>query len=267
MISEGELRRVAGKARMGAGACELQYVILCAFDALTETEPLAGNFCLKGGTALRQLYFPDWRHSVDLDFSVLPALPPQQLREGLEAWFRKAGARHGLEMSLRDFHRANGAARARASYHGPLGHPGRLLLDVTLDEPVLLPPQKRPVIGTLFTSPRPLVLAYALEEILAEKLRSILQRGKARDYYDVWRLLGEKGETYDRAAARRLFFQKCNVKGLPDSSAAAFLDRTLLNGAAPYWSRDLAGQVTGAFPVWDDVVADLERLLPQFLAT
>jgi len=110
------------------------------------------------------------------------------------------------------------------------------------------------------------VLAYALEEILAEKLRSILQRGKARDYYDVWRLLGEKREAFDRAAARRLFFQKCNVKGLPEPSAAAFLDRTLLDGAASYWSRDLAGQVTGAFPAWEDVVADLERLLPQFLA-
>jgi predicted nucleotidyltransferase component of viral defense system len=160
-----------------------------------------------------------------------------------------------------------GWARAWASYRGPLGHPGRLLFDVTLDEPVLLPPQKRPVVGALFASPRPLVLTYALEEILAEKLRSILQRGKARDYYDVWRLLGEKGKTYDRPAARRLFLQKCDVKGLSEPSAAAFLDRTLLDGAAPFWSRDLTGQVTGAFPVWDDVVADLERLLPQFLAT
>jgi len=241
-------------------------VMLCAFDALAETKPLVESFCLKGGTALRQLYFPDWRHSVDLDFSILPAFPAQDLRTGLEAWFREADLRHGLQLSLRDFHRANGAARARASYRGPLGHPGRLLLDVTLDEPVLLPPQKRPVMGSLFDSPRPLVLAYVLEEILAEKLRSILQRGKARDYYDVWRLLGEKREAFDRATARRLFRQKCDVKGLLEPSAAAFLEPALLDGAAPYWSRDLAGQIAGALAAWDDVVADLGRLLPEFLA-
>ncbi len=32
-------------------------------------------------------------------------------------------------------------------------------------------------------------VVYSLEEILAEKIRSILQRGKSRDYYDVWMLL------------------------------------------------------------------------------
>ncbi|NOR47289.1 MAG: hypothetical protein GQ533_04495 [Methanosarcinaceae archaeon] len=32
----------------------------------------------------------------------------------------------------------------------------------------------------------------SLNITMVEKLRSILQRGKARDYYDVWRLLKEK---------------------------------------------------------------------------
>ena len=199
MIAERELRRLAGRVGLGVGQAEHEYVILCALDALSQTSPLSETFCLKGGTALRQLYFPDWRHSVDLDFSVLPFFPAQRLRAGLTVWFDQIDTLHGVQVSIRDLHQANGAARVRARFVGPLRHPNRLLLDITLDEPVLLPPRRRPVVTGLFGAPRPYVLAYALEEILAEKLRSILQRGKA--------------DVFDRQTARQVLSEKCQHRG------------------------------------------------------
>jgi predicted nucleotidyltransferase component of viral defense system len=57
------------------------------FPALAQTSPLSDTFCLKGGTALRLIYFDDWRHSVDLDVSVLPAFPSAELRKHVERWF------------------------------------------------------------------------------------------------------------------------------------------------------------------------------------
>jgi len=267
MITERELRRVAGRAGLGVGQAEYEYVILCALDALSQTHLLSETFCLKGGTALRQLYFHDWRHSVDLDFSVLPTFPAEHLRSGLTAWFEQVEQLHGVQVSLRDFHKADGAARVRARFVGPLRYPNRLLLDVTLDEPVLLPPQQRLVVSELFEDLYPHVLCYALEEILAEKLRSILQRGKARDYYDVWRLLREKPGTFDRQTARRVFSEKCAHKGLPGPPVGAFLSPTVLEEAAAYWSQDLNGQVPGAdLPAWDTVIADLRQLPADFLS-
>lgn len=267
MISERELRRVAGQAGMGVGQAEYEYVLLCALDGLSQTPPLAETFCLKGGTALRQLYFSDWRHSVDLDFSVLPAFEAEHLKSSLTMWFEQVEELHGIPVSLRDFHTANGAARVRAQFVGPLRHPNRLLLDVTLDEPVLLSPQRRPVVTDLFRAPRPHVLCYALEEILAEKLRSILQRGKARDYYDVWRLLKEKADSFDQQIARRVLQEKCKHKNLPDPSVEAFFDQATLEAAAAYWSQDLIGQVPdGNLPAWDTVTTDLRPLLTRFLA-
>ncbi len=267
MITERELRRVAGRAGLGVGQAEYEYVLLVALDALSRTSPLSETFCLKGGTALRQLYFPDWRHSVDLDFSVLPLFPPAHLRPGIMEWFEQLEAIHGVQVSLRDLHQVNGAARVRARFIGPLRHPNRLLLDITLDEPVLLPPGRRPVVTGLFLEPRPHVLVYALEEILAEKLRSILQRGKARDYYDVWRLLRDKADAFDRQAARRVLKEKCQHKGLPAPSAEAFLSPPLLEGASAFWSQDLIGQVPAQdLPSWDMVTADLSRLLTYFFS-
>lgn len=267
MIGERELRRIAGHAGLGVGQCEHEYVMLCAIDALSRTEALADTFCLKGGTALRLAYFAEWRHSVDLDFSVLPAFTADDLRTGLIAWFQQVEALHGVSLSLRDYHAVNGAARIRARFVGPLQHPSRLLFDITLDEPVLLPPQRRPVVITLFEDLRPTILCYSLEEILAEKLRSILQRGKARDYYDVWRLLQEKTDHFDPMVVQTVLVQKCAHKGLPAPAVMAFLGPALCENAAAFWSQDLADQMPGVpLPAWDVVQEDLKQLLTELLS-
>jgi predicted nucleotidyltransferase component of viral defense system len=265
MITESELRRIAGQAGLGVGQAEHEYVLVCALDALAETSLLSDTFCLKGGTALRQLYFPDWRHSLDLDFTVLPVFPAARLETSLTNWLDQTKQKHGIEMSLQSLHKADGAARARARFLGPLRHPNRLLLDITLDEPVILPPHSRPVITGLFADPCPQVLCYQLEEILAEKLRSILQRGKARDYYDVWRLFTDKARTFDRGTAREVLRAKCGHKRLLEPSARSFLEPALLEPASAYWSQELMGQVPGGeLPSWEAVVADLRKSLADF---
>ena len=37
------------------------------------------------------------------------------------------------------------------------------------------------------------LLCYTLEEVLVEKMRSVMQRMQARDLYDIWYLLEEHG--------------------------------------------------------------------------
>jgi len=266
MISERELRRTAARTGLGVGQAEHEYALLCVLDTLGQTPPLSDTFCLKGGTALRLIYFDDWRHSIDLDFSVLPAFPSEELRTFVETWFAQVGVVHGLEVHLLNLHRADGAARMRARFIGPLRHPARLLFDVTLDEPVLLPPQRRRVVISPFPALRPVVLTYALEEVLAEKMRSILQRGKARDYYDVWRLLKEKRAALDTTLARSILIEKCGHKGLDEPDVGAFLAPKQLAEAGVYWERDLVGEVpTPSLPGWTAVTRELERLLEDFL--
>lgn len=267
MISERELRRTAARTSLGVGQAEYEYALLCVLDTLGQTPPLSDTFCLKGGTALRLIYFDDWRHSVDLDFSVLPAFPSDELRPLVETWFAGVDMVHGMEVRLLDFHRADGAARMRARFVGPLRHPARLLFDVTLDEPVLLTPQRQPALASPFPGLRPVILTYALEEILAEKMRSILQRGKSRDYYDVWRLLKERSATFDASVVRSILAQKCRHKGLSEPNAQAFLVPHHLAEAEVYWERDLAGQVTPqSLPDWRVVAKELANLLENFFS-
>lgn len=267
MITDRELRQIAARNNIGAGQAEHEYAQLCVLDTLGQTPLLAEGFCFKGGTALRLIYFDDWRHSVDLDFSVLPAFPADDLRPLVESWFANVDAVHGMEVRLLDFHRVNGAARMRARFVGPLRYPSRLLFDVTLDEPVLRSPQRRVVVTSVFPSLQPTVLTYTLEEILAEKMRSIIQRGKARDYYDVWRLLAEKPGAFDPAVVRATLAEKCRHKGLEEPRIQHFLVPQQLAEAEVYWERDLVGQVSAhSLPEWSQVTKDFVQLLEPFLS-
>lgn len=77
----------------------------------------------------------------------------------------------------------------------------RVMIEVTVDERILTPVEKRRVIHEYGEPLEAEVQVYSLEEIVAEKLRAILQqadlferrgwiRSRARDYYDLWRVLG-----------------------------------------------------------------------------
>jgi len=92
--------------------------------------------------------------------------------------------------------------------------------------------------------------------------RTILQRGKARDYYDVWRLLKEKTADVDVALARWLLGRKLAHNGLEVSDVQAFLNPQHVEAAEVYWERDLADQVRPeSLPDWAAVVEELEGLL------
>ena len=101
------------------------------------------------------------------------------------------------------------------------------------------------------------VLVYSPNEILVEKLRSILQRGKARDYYDVWRLMKEKEFNLDKI--RELFILKCQITGIEFNPDLIFDENRLLE-AKKFWTIALA-RLTKDLPVFESVVNDLRLML------
>src|SRR5690606_32613461 len=84
----------------------------------------------------------------------------------------------------------------------------RIMVEVSVDETVIKPTPRRAVIHGYGEPLDAQVLVYALEEVVAEKLRAILQhierleergwsRSRARDYYDLWRVLGAYRDQMD----------------------------------------------------------------------
>ena len=100
---------------------------------------------------------------------------------------------------------------------------------------------------------------YSIEEILVEKIRSILQRGKSRDYYDVWMLL--KVENFDLEDIRRLLIVKCKSKGIEFKSELIF-NENKLNEAKGFWEVGLKDLVK-ELPDFDLVIDELRHGLRE----
>lgn len=92
-----------------------------------------------------------------------------------------------------------------------MGFKNKISLDISLKEKLIEKPLQINV-KPEYEIPPFEVLVYSPNEILVEKLRSILQRGKARDYYDVGRLLREKD--FNQTMIGELLIEKCRITGI-----------------------------------------------------
>jgi predicted nucleotidyltransferase component of viral defense system len=97
----------------------------------------------------------------------------------------------------------------------------------------------------------------SLEEIVAEKLRSLLERKKSRDFYDVWRLL-QSGPNLEKL--KTLFLEKCIFKKMDFRGPEQFFPEGLLEILQGYWQREM-GRLVFPVPELAEVVEDLKKSL------
>jgi predicted nucleotidyltransferase component of viral defense system len=93
-----------------------------------------------------------------------------------------------------------------------LSHPNTTSIDVMVDEHVSFDPVQRT--HAYEDVPEFDLQAYSVEEIFAEKLRALYQRGAARDYYDLYQLLETDSVNTNFADVGPAFDAKCKHDGL-----------------------------------------------------
>jgi predicted nucleotidyltransferase component of viral defense system len=264
MLSRAELQRLANRERVALGVLEKDYVLTEVLKALSQLQALRESFVFKGGTALRKIYFPHWRYSEDLDFTVKFDIPKEELRQNLDGLYHQVEQTTQIRLTTRMLHKTNGYARIRAQFLGPLAHPAMIYMDLSFDEPLCLEPQFRKVLTAPFPDEERTVQVYPLEELMAEKMRSLIERGKSRDYYDVWRLLKEHRSRMDLELLGTVLEKKLRHKGLRLGTTTDFLPENPA-GIKRYWEKDLSQQVTGLLPL-EDVLGELKQMLDSYVA-
>ena len=216
MIGRGDIKGEAVKEGADSSLIERDYIEGWLLHAIADSS-IAPGIAFKGGTALSRVYYwKRWRHSEDLDFAVVAGdmewdraaeamrdEVPHFLMERAEIWAEVHRRIHTNPVYM----------QLRVRYAGPIGRNTirvemtRSTAAVTACAPVVDVP-----VPAYFDCPEFSTRAYSLEAITAEKIQALVERGYARDYYDVWRLLGE-GD-YDAAAVRRLFAAMCRERGI-----------------------------------------------------
>lgn len=275
MISADTIRTIAANKSIPPGVIEKDYVLSKTLMALAAIPEFQESLVFKGGTALKKCYYPNWRYSEDLDFTTRHKLAPSQIQDMFRQTVEGVSSTFGLPLRVNEYSQYPKdaedivSAQLKLTYDGPLrqssGQKNNIRVDIALEEEISLSTPMRDVVQEFADDTAATLPVYALEEIVAEKLRSILQRGKSRDYYDVWILLKEENTDFDRRQTRELFYTKCHAKNIMEPRVEDFFLAEQLSEAKRFWERGLAHQMSNLAP-FPTVIASLQNLLTDFIS-
>jgi len=259
LISAEQIRRIAREQKLAAGVVEKDYALTWLLNGFyLRNSGLDDSFVLKGGTAIRKVYFPQtWRFSEDLDFTVVNAMESEGIKESMHRVFRTLLQESGINYSLESFHPTEGSTIANVQFLGPLNFTNTIRHDISLKEKIVIEPERRPVKTNYSDLPEFEVLVYSLNEILVEKIRSIMQRGYSRDYYDVWRLLKEN--KFKGSEIKKLLKRKCELNSIKYEPSLLF-DEKRLSEAQSFWEKGLL-HLTKELPNFETIISEMKERL------
>jgi hypothetical protein len=269
------IRSVTQKTKVQQYIVEKDYALSYLLAAINYADGLGENLVLKGGPALKKLYFADYRFSEDLDYSTRVMGPIKQIDSLMETIVHSMGEmlnergpfQVALEpLLLKQPHPGDqNAYLVRVQFPEQRQPLCRLKVEITVDEPILTPVEIRPVLHGFAEDMDAKIPVYSLLEISAEKLRALLQskarlheRGwgasrVCRDYFDLWNLL--QIPDLKSPDLIPLLNQKCVVRDVAYKSPNDFVSEDLLSVASNEWEQQLLPFVPDALPA--------EELLPQ----
>ena len=272
------LQEARGRLGIPWEVLERDYLLSWVLAGISQTPALRDTLVFKGGTALKKCYFGDYRFSEDLDFSALEWVPTGDEMERLVSQACDAAVRLLDEYApveiiceryteLEPHPGGQEAFTIRARFPWQSRLQTRVMIEVTVDERIIWLPEKRRVNHQYGESLDVDVQVYSLEEIVAEKLRALLQqaelferrgwiRSRARDYYDLWRVLGTYGDRMDLADFGSLLREKCSVRGVSFIGSDDFFHEQMLANVEETWEQWL-GPLVPELPSFETVMNGL----------
>lgn len=226
MITKADLLALRAEWGLDAPVIEKDYVLGWLLAGIGN-DPRLASWVFKGGTCLRKCYFETYRFSEDLDFTIDGGpISPEQLvpifREIREWVLDQSGIELQIDegaFRVRQNLRGRATTQGSIAFRGPLAQPtpAKIKLDLTSDE--------------------------LLVELMAEKMRALVQRCRPRDLYDVVHtyrhagLLGRHTEVADTLA------RKCEFAAIAYPTIDAIREPGRLAELKQDWEAMLAHQL------------------------
>jgi predicted nucleotidyltransferase component of viral defense system len=254
MLTRAQIQRLAQRHGIGVQAQERDYIQhLLLFLLYSKSQSLV----FKGGTALRIIYKGN-RYSEDLDFN-----GPANVASIKELW---QGVMHdlrdfGVKAEIRYEWQSEVGYSFDVSYQGPLYDgrdrtKGKVRVDISTRQEKV--DAQRELVTTEYDDIRPFVATViSLEHLLAEKVRALFMRSKARDVYDIW-LLTNQGVRMNQALVRKklalydVALSKANLEGALEKAKAD-------------WIRDLR-PLLPQLVTWKDAITRVASQLSELVS-
>ena len=251
MIEREDLLAMARFKGLSPQFAELDYVQDIALIHIYKE--FGDHLVFKGGTCLYKVYQLN-RFSEDLDFTATKGFKAKDFFHRLPYFFDLLNIKS--RVNIEKFEKGT---NVYLEISGPLYNSRKetrvtLIFNISFRERILLPIERcsyRSVYGEI----RPFELfAMSEKEILAEKVRAIYGRNKARDVYDLWYLLIQKQHRFEAEFVnKKLVYDKTKFE------KEKFLSK--IDEKKTSWERDLAALIAGTLPPFDQVKKDIIKAI------
>lgn len=259
MIRQAEIQQISGREGVRDAQIEKDYILSWILMGIAKSELLSEVLVFKGGTVLKKFYFEDYRHSEDLDFTLLTDEPNDKIEEAFEDMFEYIKEESNITLSISDFsEHETGNINFYINYVGPLGGSGankRVKVDISKDELLKFDVEEKTMIETYSDQETCVLKCYSLAEVMTEKLRSLLSRQQPRDYYDLWYLSEIEGMEMGSYVIE--FEEKAQYKGLNPENLEKRITQ-LIPTFKSRWSSSMSDQIS-ELPPFDQVSRELGR--------
>jgi len=266
MISQREVSQIAFQQNKLDKVIEKDYIISWMLLGLSSSK-LKESLAFKGGTALKKVYFPNYRYSEDIDFTLLEDLEEKALIDGFRAVLRELEKSQALLFHLKEerIERHIDSLTFYVDFVGPLQArlgSRNIKVDFTLIEKLVFSAEEE-VIKAPYSDCKGLkrkLKTYSLEEVLTEKLCALIGRTEPRDLYDAHYLFNLEYLNYQEVAEG--FKAKAANKKIDPKRLSSILrqkEATIAN----LWEIRLAQQVD-ELPHLEAVIRKINKYFRQY---
>mgnify|MGYP000961833203 CR=1 FL=1 len=264
MIKQAEIQKVAREAGVRDTQIEKDYVLTWILYGISQHELLSEALTFKGGTVLKKFYFEDYRYSEDLDFTLLEE---SKTNEDIETAFLEVFEfikdEANMDLSMDDFdEHQTGNINFFINYIGPLGGRGKQVkVDISRNELLKFNLEEKHMIEVYSDQEECSLKCYSLNEVMTEKMRSLLSRVQPRDFYDLWFL--SENESLEMADLLSEYEEKAVFKGLKPETIGKRLEK-ILPVFEKQWETSMSDQIQD-LPPFKRVERELGRHFRKFL--
>jgi len=271
MISAQEIHQLAAANQVHPSIIERDYVLGWLLWGIYNHPLLRDKLILKGGNCLRKAYFPQARFSEDLDFTITEPGVAALFAAHLPDLCQRIRAASGIPMLCGQTQvrpkptpdEESQAIEGRIYFHGLLAEtktsrrfgasrrteePGKSSVTMTIKfdmsqyERLVLPLQWHPLLHPYSDAAacQTTILTYSLEEVLAEKLRSWIQRTRPRDLHDITTIVHSQSIPICIPNILSTFLQKTIFKQVPLAGREEMLYALKFEQVTAHWDRAMA---------------------------
>jgi predicted nucleotidyltransferase component of viral defense system len=258
MISRAEIQRLAHKLKMNELVLEKDYVLTWILLGIAGSD-MCSLIAFKGGTALKKIYFPDYRYSEDLDFTVTKETEGETLVSHLQLIIDGLSKSEGFQFAIgpERIEVRSDSLTVYVSYVGPLQAKlgsRDIKIDFTLSEKLIFPIDHKTIHSTYSDAIKRQIQVYSLEEILVEKLCAVIGRTEPRDIYDLDFLFNQN---LDFLAIPNAFLEKAEFKEVDHNRLMEVLEKKKPT-LERMWKTRLTHQIKD-LPHLEEVLRNLQR--------